>query len=269
MRVDIIGSGSNGNCTLFRSDAHDEWVMFDCGVPNVKRKIKEYKVIATFITHCHSDHAGKLKYLPKDIDIYGTFGELNDTRVLSQFEDTDRLHYVEYGELLRVGPYVVIPIAASHDTPEPCHYIVTDGVEYFFYGCDTNILPESLDEYFDVCDAIMIECDYDTFAMQADIINMQPVIYEYNSELKERVMKTHCSTAYIMKRMFKYLRKTSVILGHISSNYNSKKNMEYLFPSTIVVDRTDCPLSLQTISPSSDSESCDVSRNILSKVVEG
>ena len=42
MRVDIIGSGSNGNCTLFRSDAHEEWVMFDCGIPNVKRKIKEY-----------------------------------------------------------------------------------------------------------------------------------------------------------------------------------------------------------------------------------
>lgn len=244
MKIKVIGSGSSGNATLFRTDANPNWVLFDCGSSHMPKHTKGYDIKAIFITHCHSDHCSKVKYM-KDIPVYGTMEDLSTEKFLNQFdEELPQLWYLKPFNFYKICDYVVIPYPSFHDTPNPVHFLITDGIEYFFYGCDTCALPSYLNEAFDLSDCIMLECDYDSIAMQTDMIDGHPVSYVYDAELKQRISETHCSVQYIKFRMNKYLRKTSVILGHLSKIYNSKKNVMGLIPEAIVIGRQDCPVEM-------------------------
>lgn len=246
----IIGSGSSGNATLFNISGHDTWLLFDCGVPYMAKQIADYNVSAVLVTHCHSDHCGKVKYI-KDIPIYGTYDELTDERVTKTYvmsKNKPEFKFIDVGEWFFIDDYAIIALDAAHDTPNPCHYFVSDGVRSFFYGCDTGYIQDELDEYFDSSDVIMIECDYDSDSMETDMINGREVNYLYSDELKQRVIGTHCNNEYISRRMRKYLLSNDhvVILSHISITYNSPETvlekMNWLVDE--VITRDTCPTTL-------------------------
>jgi len=236
MKIRVLGSSSDGNCTLLQFTNDDKWYMFDAGISYIKTKLEDIKPEYCFITHRHYDHISRVNAIQDITTVCGMQEEFDNPKCARYIRDFTKLKFLKEYEYNKLGDITVLPLPADHDTDQPVHYWVTNGYEAFFYGCDCGYIPHEYDWYLDMCTAIMVECDYDDRAMRTDVIDHEQVKYKYDKDLKKRVRETHCSTHYISER---FKGKKNVIVGHISNNYNSKKNVEKM--GFMSVDRTECP----------------------------
>ena len=74
VEVHVLASGSDGNCTVIRSE--DRAIMVDAGLSYKKTKslmdvngIDESEIEALFVTHEHSDHVGGAGAIARKLDI--------------------------------------------------------------------------------------------------------------------------------------------------------------------------------------------------------
>jgi len=247
MKIKVLGSSSDGNCTLIKFDRQKDWIMFDAGISYIKKKLEDIVPEYCFITHNHSDHISRVNAIQSITQVCGMYEEFDNPKCSNYVKSMDKIMFLEEGVVNKVGQYEVTPLPAEHDTDQPVHYFITDGYESFFYGCDCAYIPHSYDSYLVQCTAIMVECDYDSKAMATNIIDGRKVHYCYDKTLKHRVVRTHCSTNYIKNRFDEFIQRGyTVILGHISNNYNSKENMKKMIGYR-VIDRTDLPYEIMVV----------------------
>lgn len=192
MVVDILFSGSRGNCTLIRHGSSA--VLIDCGksARAVTKALSELGVSpcdisAVFITHEHSDHVSALEIFCSGagIPIHIT------ARSAERFPKDSRayplmvIHDAEYSET--VGTLTVKSFPLPHDSR--CHvgYVIsdTDG-DVFGIATDMGYVTEQARCALSSCSRVVIEANHDVDMLKSG---------RYPAELKRRILskKGHLS----------------------------------------------------------------------------
>ena len=154
MRIDILASGSKGNCCIIRDGT--TCIMIDCGTTKkyIFHALEEVGVTleeidALIITHDHSDHISQIRHF-KDLTIYSPV----------EIPDIETFH------VLPLKPFTVetlriTPIALSHDALNTTGYILENGNEKCVYITDTGYVSSKYYAILKDADYIVLESNHD------------------------------------------------------------------------------------------------------------
>lgn len=177
MKVQVINSGSSGNCYLL-TDRENHTLILEAGKGTFDDALRQVpdvsKIAAVIISHKHTDHYGDAeKWQKAGIKVYGP----------------DQMEHAEQFNLACAGmvSYSVIPLAVEHD-PGITSYGFFIRANYeaknlcFFTDCyNYSRAIQALSEPLSLA---MIEVNHDAHLLDTG---------KYPAELKERVRRSHCS----------------------------------------------------------------------------
>ena len=167
LRIDFLGSGSEGNATLIRWDRTT--VLLDCGFGSrtlaarlALAQVAPGAVDAVLITHEHRDHWTGLSLLSRraELRVYATRrtgkGVAFGKRAACQRLD------VQPGQAFDVGPMRVLPFPTSHDAREPVGYVfeLPDGTRLGM-AYDLGYASEPVVEALQGCHLLGLEANHD------------------------------------------------------------------------------------------------------------
>lgn len=205
MRIDILASGSSGNCAAIYSGKRI--VLIDCGLPakNITRLLDGRLPNAILITHEHCDHAKAAEqFLRRGVHIYAT----NGTIEALDLPPRHNLFDIKAGIFFNIGALNVLPIEAVHDAAEPVNFRLTDSVDSVAFITDTGEVPELHGH----CSAIYIEANYAEDALaNSDIDPYQ----------KRRIEQNHLSIEQVETFLKNYPYVADVNLIHLSSRHSN------------------------------------------------
>ena len=224
MKIEIIASGSSGNC--YKISNEDTTLLIECGIPYKKiQQALNFKVTdidGVLVSHEHGDHAKACKDLIKaGVNLYMTKGTKEALKL-----ESHRVKIFEQWSMylnLEIGSFKIKPFKTIHDAKEPVGFVIYDSLEReeLVFITDTqysiyNFSPN----YF------MIEVNYDK-----KTINDNPGL---NDELRERIKKNHMSldTAINLLERSDLSRLKKIFVMHLSDrNSNAefiKKSLQKL-----------------------------------------
>lgn len=129
MKVNILASGSSGNCIAISSG--ESTILIDCGIAKTKIEkrllevgITPNNVLAIFITHAHKDHCKGLPLANKyHIPVYAGEQEWKDI----QGVDEELRHEIGIGGLFGIPDnFIVTHFEVHHDAHQPLGYAIVD-----------------------------------------------------------------------------------------------------------------------------------------------
>lgn len=193
MILNVLSSGSHGNCFVIDNDRHQ--LIVECGI-NIK-KIKRAldfdlnSVGGCLITHEHGDHASAAwDIVNSGIDIYASEGTLKGLRLNSNH----RTHAVKPLEIFNVATYKVFPFDVHHDSKEPMGFVIYDTIsrQRLLFVTDTHMLKYQ----FKNIDHYVVECNYDEETLEANLTSnyLEPSRYS-------RVKDTHMGLETLIKAL--------------------------------------------------------------------
>lgn len=210
MNITVYHTGSTGN--LYRVDD----LLLEAGVP--VRKIKQAlnfklsEVRACLLSHGHLDHAKGAKDLMKaGIDLFCS-RETAEALGLNGH----RLHVVEAGKQVDIGPWMIMPFNVVHDVPN-LGFLIGKEDGRLLYATDSNYIPKR----FRNLTHVMLGVGYDSEVLKDNI--MQGII---DSGLGKRILKNHMSleTALGFFRANDMSKVQEIHLLHLSNtNSNEEK----------------------------------------------
>ncbi len=173
MKIQVISSGSDENCTFISSG--DTSIIIDLGIC-CKRFLKHLDAIGEspenlsgiLITHGHSDHIDGLDVFQKkyNIDLYATeYTSIVTDNYLKnkkkeRYFQLDWL-YITEGSSFKIGNLLITPIKAPHDSNGAVSYIISDEKNKVAYVTDVGFITDELFENLKNCDAIILEMNHD------------------------------------------------------------------------------------------------------------
>ena len=188
MILDIINSGSNGNCYILHNNT--EALVLEAGVP--LKKITDILggvscIRACLITHEHSDHAGYIEqYMARGVECYCTKGTASNLKYKWKWQPNE----VNIGKIYHFGGFSVFPIKTIHDYPtcraiEPCGYLIShEETGTVLFATDTQYLENK----FEKLSNVLIEANYDEKLLNDNVVNGF-----VDKARAERTKKTHMS----------------------------------------------------------------------------
>lgn len=136
VRICILGSGSKGNATFVGTERTR--VLIDAGMSrkelvNRMESIGEdpEKLDAVLVTHEHTDHAGGLRVMVKEMkfEAYMTWGTIGALHADSYELNGSAIVPIQPNEVFRVGDLDVHAFPVPHDAAEPVAYsVVAEGI---------------------------------------------------------------------------------------------------------------------------------------------
>lgn len=210
MKIDIIASGSSGNC--YKISNEDTTLLIECGIPYKKIQealgFKTASIDGVLVSHEHMDHAKACKDLIKaGVNIYTSAGTAEALGI-------DESHRFKKIIAKTIGSFNVITFNLHHDAKEPIGFYITDQktMESLLFITDTMYCDYRLP-----CDYLMIEVNY-----VKETINQNKGIHQ---DLRARIKKNHMSleTAldFLKKCNLKRLKKIYVM--HLSDSNSDAK----------------------------------------------
>jgi len=219
MRFVSLGSGSKGNATLVETGGTR--LLVDCGfgAREVQQRLQQVGVTtqdldAILVTHEHGDHVRGVRTLATRFGIRvwstpGTWrqaggGELPGLKLFSGRQGG-----------FRIGDVRVMPYPVPHDAREPCQFILESAGSRLGMLTDTGYVTTHAQDLLRECDALMVECNYDT-----DMLSRGP----YPPSLRARVggRYGHLSnrqTAELLASL-PWARLSHLLVAHISEKNN-------------------------------------------------
>lgn len=216
MRIQVLASGSKGNCTYIES--HNTKILIDAGInyTRIKKELDKINVDllsldGILISHTHSDHINGLSSILKKIDVQVFIKEELKTE-LKKIIPERNIEIIE--ESFTISDLDIEIINASHDVPA-FGFIVNDEKNSIVYLTDTGYINRKYFELTKNKDVYIIESNHDEKMLMEG---------SYPYILKQRVIsdKGHLSNRYTGR----YLNKTIgdktkyIILAHLSENNN-------------------------------------------------
>lgn len=167
MKVDVLFSGSRGNCTLIR-DGETE-ILIDCGksaraVCTALRGAGTdiTKISAIFITHEHSDHTSALEIVCRSngIPVHVTKKSAPKLALCECVAQRLAVHEEEYAE--EVGSLKIKSFPLPHDSAANVGYIIesADGDKLGF-ATDMGHVTETCAENLTGCRRVIVEANHD------------------------------------------------------------------------------------------------------------
>lgn len=215
MKVNILASGSSGNCIALTVD--NQTILIDAGIAKTKIEkallkvdIRPDDVQAIFITHAHGDHVKGLPLANKyKIPVYASEGEWKDIKGV----EDDLINEIDLGVILE--PFHIATFDAHHDSYEPVGYAIETADMKVSICLDTgHVDNEMLDEMKD-SDVYIIESNHEPVMVGAS---------EYPKSVKTRILSDvgHLSNEQTAKALCKLVKGNGeqIYLTHLSSNNN-------------------------------------------------
>lgn len=222
MRIQVIASGSSGNCYLVEENGRK--LLLDAGIPikKIRRHVNPSDLTGVLLTHRHKDHCKAAKDLCElGIPIYAPFDTL-------KAEGIDKHPYaipvvpgvMENGTITSqygVPPFIVIPFSVEHDVPS---------VGFFIHGFIGNLLYFTDTMYiryrFPKIRYLLAECNY-----CEDILKENVRSGATDPALGKRIRETHMSLE-TLKEFLKtndtsYLEE--IYLLHLSDHNSDAERM--------------------------------------------
>lgn len=229
MKVDILASGSSGNCIALTSN--ETTILVDAGIAKTKIEkallevgIKATDVKGIFVTHAHKDHTKGLPLANKyKIPVYAAADEWKD--IQSVDEELQR-----ESERMQFGDFCIEPFKTYHDAYAPLGYsiisdIMTDKECRTSICLDTGKVDREMLTAMKNSDIYIIEANHEPKMVEAS---------SYPNSVKARVLSDvgHLSnqqTAEALSQLVKG-KGEQIYLTHLSSN----NNMPALAEMTVV-----------------------------------
>lgn len=201
MKLITVGTGSNGNCYLFKRN-NDRYIALDCGVTwkkvMVATKFRPSDIDLAIVTHIHSDHA---RYM-------GDF-EANGIETVTTSNKARKI--------LRKGEVDIVPFEVPHDVLCYGYLIRVDGrtIVYMtdFGYCRYTFKSWNVDTFIIACNYTQIpdseEANYAHVVMGHSSLNTVKGILEANkSESMKNVILVHYSQNADVEAMAEEIQKT-------------------------------------------------------------
>ncbi|GAK05640.1 Zn-dependent hydrolase YycJ/WalJ [Geomicrobium sp. JCM 19037] len=233
MKVNILESGSKGNCIALTADDGTS-ILIDAGVAKTKIEkrllevgVRVDRIHAIFITHAHGDHIRGLPLADKySIDVWATEGEFKsiktvdeeDRNILNPYQNTI-YDFEGYGDYFSVSSFSV-----HHDALEPVGYTVSTYNKQVAVCLDTGKVDEEMIDAMGGSDTYIIEANHDPTMLEHSI---------YPPSVKARVASHigHLSNEQTADALSKLIKGKGerIYLTHLSS----KNNMPALAKLTV------------------------------------
>ena len=206
MKVEVLATGSKGNCYLLTSG--ERRILLDCGLPYKKTlKLLDFKLPdAVLVTHEHKDHAHAAQdFMNKGVDVYMTCG----TAMALGLEKNHRLHLIKsYSIAIESDSIAVESFEVKHDAAEPVNFLIADKEDRILYLTDLGKIPNK----FDSMTKILLETNFS----EADLKNSS-----IDFSQKKRILENHLS----LEKAAEFLTQTDlteckeIYLIHISARH--------------------------------------------------
>lgn len=222
MKVQIIASGSKGNCTIVL--CNDTNLIIDMGISylTLKNSLEENSLSfdnfnGILITHCHKDHTKGLSSLIKktNIPVYIPEKMYNSVK-----------EYVPYPRCIIIDDEFYINdvkinlLHTSHDAPCSVGFIIRNNDKSLVYITDTGYINRKILNNIVGKDCYIIESNHDEVMLMDG---------PYPRFLKERVIsdKGHLSNITTAKYLKKIVGKNTknIILAHRSETNNTEEKI--------------------------------------------
>lgn len=228
MKVDILASGSSGNCIAIRSS--ETTILVDAGIAKTKIEkrllevgIRPDSIKAIFVTHAHGDHIKGLPLANKyHIPVYAAYEEWKSISGVNE----DLQGVKRPWKSMAIGDFLVGAFNTHHDAFEPLGYTVLhcDGQKVSICLDTGHVDPAMLREMSD-SDTYIIEANHEPNMVEAS---------EYPNSVKARVLSDvgHLSNQQTAEALSKLIKGNGekIFLTHLSS----KNNMPSLAEMTVV-----------------------------------
>lgn len=192
MEVDILFSGSRGNCTLVRSGASE--ILIDCGksARAVCTALKELgtdisRISAIFITHEHSDHTSALNVISSKNRIPIHVTSPSSEKLMKQEYTAENLVIHEIGYSVTVGEMEISSFPLPHDSAAHVGYLIKDrSGDTLGIATDMGHVTSTAFDSLSGCRRVIVEANHDV-----EMLREGP----YPSDLKRRILseKGHLS----------------------------------------------------------------------------
>lgn len=228
MRVNILASGSDGNCIHIQSG--NTGILIDAGKwkrdmekrLNARHINPATDIQAVLITHAHNDHVRGLTLANKyNYPVYATEGEWKGiSGVQDDLKHTLHRVYGKY-EAIELGDLHVYPFSVHHDAYEPVGYAIEDDVGN--RACivfDTGHIDDEILAMMEG-NIYIVETNYDlTMLTNGD----------YNEVLKARILSDlgHLSNDQTAEALAKLIKGNGelIYLTHLSGANNTPQLAE-------------------------------------------
>lgn len=210
MKMICLGSGSSGNCYVFKASNGTLLVEVGIAINEIKKGLnwKLGDIAGVIVSHRHNDHALSVKNLAElGIPVYA----LDDVLESHCIQDNHFCHTIEPMHGYKIGSFKVYAFDVAHDVPCVGFIIEHPEMGKLMFATDTMMI-----EYkFKGLNHIMIEANYSDKILDYNI--EQGYI---NPAMKERLMGSHMEleTTKGVLAANDLSRVRDIVLIHLSGN---------------------------------------------------
>lgn len=184
MKILTLAASSSGNSTFIQSHDGKASILIDAGITlkEINKKVGQYKIDATFLTHDHSDHIksiGPLGRKRKKMPIY--MHEWIFNKHQSKFKNC-KIEFMNPGDTVTINNTLEIKnFSTKHDATYTYGFIIKDLSvnKTLCYLTDTGTITGLMRAHMKDADVYFIEADYDEELLRD--------YEEYDDFLKERI----------------------------------------------------------------------------------
>lgn len=228
MKVNILASGSGGNCIALQSGGVT--ILIDAGIAKTKIEkrllevgIRPTEIKAILVTHAHSDHVKGLPLANKyRIPVFASEGEWKSLKNV----DSDNKRIINaYEDFNFESEFYISSFKTHHDARDPLGFTVSDYQGNKCSIClDTGKVDEQMLEAMEFSNIYIIEANHEPKMVE---------VSDYPNSVKARIVSHigHLSneqTAEALERLVNGT-KEKIYLTHLSS----KNNMPALAEMTV------------------------------------
>src|SRR5712691_5091769 len=176
MRFASLGSGSQGNALVV--EVARTCLMLDCGF-SLRETVSRLARVGLdpsdlrgiIVTHEHADHGEGVFPFARRFGVpvwltHGTLVALRET--LADADEECSFNLIDSQCNFPVDDLLVQPITVPHDAREPVQYVLSDGASRLGVPTDPGCQTAHVESNLSGCDALVLECNYDSNASQPD-----------------------------------------------------------------------------------------------------
>lgn len=228
MKVDILASGSGGNCIALRSGGTT--ILVDAGIAKTKIEkrllevgIRPNEIKAILVTHAHSDHVKGLTLANKyKIPVFASEGEWKSIKNV----DSENQRIINAGQDFDFEKeFYICAFKTHHDAHDPLGFTISDYQGNKCSVClDTGRVDDQMLEAMEFSTIYIIEANHEPNMVE---------VSDYPNSVKARIVSHigHLSNEQTSEALAKLINGTKerIYLTHLSS----KNNMPALAEITV------------------------------------
>lgn len=166
MKFSVLGSGSQGNCTLV--EAGSTRLLVDSGFSGkeISRRLQSLGIdpeslTAIVVTHEHDDHVKGIGVLARKFKLPVYANEATHRAAEAKVNHLPHACEFGVGEPFEIQDLHIHPFAVSHDAADPVGFVFSDGRQQLGYCTDTGMITRLIRHHLRRCQAIILEANHD------------------------------------------------------------------------------------------------------------